>query len=213
MVYLVNRMPIVLSWQVDLAVYRTTSGPEVTQLVQAAQSLGSAALQLTETADRLPHDVAVEREAAIGQVDAVVSRQVNEAIAAVDAAAARQVKSTLDQAFAGITAQREGIRNDIAGEEGRANAIAERVRGVVDHAAAAGRSINVWTTQTVNEAERSARQTLTYAFSLAVGLVLATLFLLLCYRIAVARWVTRAGANGLRGGRPASFDHRLPKRV
>jgi hypothetical protein len=69
------------------------------------------------------------------------------------------------------------------------------VRGVVDRADEAGRSLNTATAQTIGTTEQATRRTLTHAFVLALVLVIAIALTLLAYRIAVKRWVLESGVH------------------
>jgi hypothetical protein len=199
--YLANRLPVVLAWRLELAVYRTANGPQVVKFVDntskfadATSSFAGATTRFTDAVVRFPQDLTAERTAAIRQLDAATARQVESAVKQLDAATARQVKSALDQAFAGVTGQREAIVRDLDAQASRAQAVVGDVRRVVERADEAGRSVNAATGQTIGAAEQSARRTLRYAFALAVALVLVTLLSLLCYRFAAGRLAPRSAA-------------------
>jgi hypothetical protein len=68
-------------------------------------------------------------------------------------------------------------------------AIVGDVRGVVERADDAGKSLNTATSQTINSTEQSARRTIRHAVVLVGLLIVGSLFALLLYRIALKRWV------------------------
>lgn len=181
LVFTVNRMPMILSWQVELASRHITSGPEIERFVndtsRFADSTGRFADATTRFADavvKFPQHLTTERTAAIEQLNVATTQQ---------------VKSGLDQAFAGIAEQREAMMRDVEAQESRVRAIVGDVRGVVERADEAGRSLNTATSQTISSTEQSARRTLTHAFLLAGLLIVGSLLALLLYRIALKRWV------------------------
>jgi hypothetical protein len=183
--YLANRLPIVLAWRMELAVYRTTNGPQVVKFVDntskfadATSSFAGATTRFSDAIVRFPQDLTAERTAAVQQIDAATTRQ---------------VKSALDQAFAGVTEQRQAIVRDLETQATHAKAVVADVRGVVERADEAGRSLNAQTGQTIGAAELSARRTMRYAFALAVALLFVTLLAMLCYRFAVRRWALPRG--------------------
>lgn len=192
--YLTNRLPMVLAWRLELAAYRTVNAPQLTRFNDNTSKFTEVATRFTEVVTRfaenvrqMPANLATERNAAIQQIEAVTTRQVQQ----VEAATTRQVKSAVDQAMAGVTEQRQAVIRDLEAQTSKARSVIGDVRGVVERADEAGRSVNAATGQTIGVAEQSTRRTLRYAFALAVALVLITLASLLCYRLAVRRWAPR----------------------
>jgi hypothetical protein len=187
MMFLVNRLPIVLAWQVDLSVYHATNTPQVVRFIdntskfventaRFADNTGRFAdstKRFAEAVVKFPADLTVERKAAVEQIDAATTRQ---------------VKSALDQTFAGVAEQRQAVVRDLEAQESRIRAVLADVRGVVERADEAGRSLNAATGQTIDNAEQSTRLTLNHAFLLAVCLVATALILLLLYRMSLKRW-------------------------
>jgi len=78
---------------------------------------------------------------------------------------------------------------DIDAQQSSIRAVVGDVRGIVERADEAGKSLNTATSQTINNTEQSARRTLTHAFVLAGLLIVGSLLALLLYRIALKRWV------------------------
>jgi len=188
-VYLVNRMPVVLTWSIDLSGDRLTSGPQVMQFVESTSRISEATKGLAEAFARMPKDLAAERTAAVEQLDKATTQQ---------------VKGAVDQWFAGVAGQREALARDVAAEreaivrdlaaqETRMRAVVADVRGVVERADEAGRSINTATSQTIGTTEQATRRTITHAAVLALVFVIGTALTLLAYRLAVKRWVFEPG--------------------
>lgn len=178
--FFLNRLPIVVAWQADLAVYRATSGPQVSRFVENTSKFADATTRFSDAIVKFPQDMSAERTAAIAQLDAATTRQ---------------VKSALDQSFAGIEQQRVGLLKDLESHEQRLDATVGKVRGIVERADAAGKSINAETTRTIDAAEASARRTVRMALTAAGALVLGTLLALLLYRLAVKRWASSAAST------------------
>jgi hypothetical protein len=181
LVFMINRMPMLLSWQVELASRHITSGPEIEKFVndtsRFADSTGRFADATTRFADavvKFPQHLTSERTAAIEQLNVATTQQ---------------VKSALDQTFVGITEQRQAMVRDVEAQESRLRAIVGDVRGVVERADEAGKSLNTATSQTINNTEHSARRTITHAVLLVGLLIVGSLLALLLYRIALKRWV------------------------
>lgn len=186
--YFLNRMPIVVGWQVDLAVSRATNDPQVVRFIDNTgkftdntKRFADATTRFSAAIVKFPQDLSAERKAAIEQIDAATTRQ---------------VKSALDQSFEHITRQREALFLDADGRQARLDATLEKVRGVVARAGEAGESLNARTSETIAAARDSARSTLDRAFVLSVAFVFVTLGLLLAYRVAVVRLALRRSPQG-----------------
>jgi len=181
LVFMFNRMPMVLSWQVELASRHMTRGPEIQRFVDDTGRIADSTARFTEattrfadTVVRFPQHLTGERTAAIEQLNVATTQQ---------------VKSALDQTFAGIAEQRQAMMRDIDAQQSSIRAVVGDVRGIVERADEAGKSLNTATSQTINNTEQSARRTLTHAFVLAGLLIVGSLLALLLYRIALKRWV------------------------
>src|SRR4051812_3662503 len=175
--YFMSRLPVVVSWEVDLALHRATNAPQVSQFVANTSKFADATTRFSAAVARYPQDLTAERTAAIAQLDA---------------ATGRQVKAALDQSFAGIAEQRAALLRDLESHEVRLDASIEKVGRIVERANDAGVAINSETGRTLERAEGGARRTLTFAFALAGALLIATLLSLLSYRFAVKRWASAA---------------------
>ena len=133
--YLTNRLPMVLAWRIELAAYRTVNAPQLTRFNDNTSKFTEVATRFTDVVTRfaenvrqMPANLATERTAAIQQLEAVTTRQVQQ----IEAASTRQVKLAVDQAFAGVTAQREAINRDLEAQTSKARAVIGDVRGVVE---------------------------------------------------------------------------------
>jgi hypothetical protein len=188
-IYLMNRMPVVMTWSIDLSVERMTSGPQVVRFVDSTSSFSDATTRFADSVARMPKDLAAERTAAMEQLDTATTRQVKGAVDQLFAGAGAQREALARD----VTAQREAIVRDLAAQETRMRAVVADVRGVVERADEAGQSINAATSQTIGTTERATRRTITHAAVLALVFVIGTALTLLAYRLAVKRWVFEPG--------------------
>jgi hypothetical protein len=196
LVFMINRMPTIMSWQVELASRHITSGPEIQKFVtdtsRFADSTGrfaDATMRFADAVVKFPQHLTSERTAAIEQLNVATTQQVKSAIEQLNVATTQQVKTALDQTFAGIDQQRQAMVRDVEAQQSSIRAIVGDVRSVVDRAEEAGKTLNTATGQTITNTEQSARRTITHAIVLAGLLIVGSLLALLLYRIALKRWV------------------------
>lgn len=156
--FFINRMPVILGWQIDLSVHRAIDNPQVTRFVDNTGRFANATTQFSAAVARYPKEFSAERVAAI------------------------------DQALAGVDQQRSALMKDLESHEHRIDESLGKVSGIVERAQEAGKSINVATSQTIGTAEDGARRTLILAFGLAIALIVFGLLFLLLYRLAIKRW-------------------------
>lgn len=77
MMYYTQRMPGLLSWQAEVAVYEIASQPEMKQLLTNSQQLATSAETFAKTAEQLPKVINDQRQAAIDQVfDRLMSEEI-----------------------------------------------------------------------------------------------------------------------------------------
>ncbi len=174
MMFLVQRMPLILGAQVERATHEATNTPEVLRFLDGIEKFNGGVdrfttqtgrftdvtARFTEVAAGYPKHMSTERAAAIEQAAAAV---------AVERAAA------IEQAAAAVAAERKAILADLETQDARVRRITDDVRGVLARADQAGISINAATTQTVAAAEHSSRRTLDRAFWLTLTLILVLL--------------------------------------
>jgi len=174
MMFLVQRMPLILGAQVERATADATSTPEVIRFLGGVDNFNDKVARFTDITERFtgvtrrftevaagyPKHVSTERAAAIEQASA--------AVAAERAAA-------IKQAAAAVAAERKAILADLEAQDSRLRRITDDVKGVLARADQAGVSINAATTQTVTAAEQSTRRTLDRAFWLTLILILVLL--------------------------------------
>jgi hypothetical protein len=195
MVYLFNRMPLLLSMHVELASRNATGTPQMVRFVDNTEKFAESTKRFADATTRVAEATtraagAINRTAdEVVKVPANLSGERKAAIEQIDAATTRQVKSALDQVFAGIAEQRQATVRDLEDQESRLRTVIADVRGVVERADEAGRSINTATGETIGATEQATRRTLNHAVALAILLIVATLLALLLYRLAVKRWV------------------------
>ena len=202
-IYLAARMPIVLSWQMELLALQATGGPQIVSFAQSTAKFADATAQVaaatTQTADaisrtadnvaKLPPELSAERQAAIDQLNVVV---------------AAQTKTAIEQTLAGVNLQREAITKEVEAQQSALRLLVADVKGVVDTANQAGLSLNAATGQTVATTEVATRRTLQLAFTLALILIVVILagipLSILFYRVAARRWANPQSLKGEQSG-------------
>ncbi len=96
--YYAQRVPMLLSWQVELTVYQLAAQPEARQVLSDVNDVAQSTKVFAKTAEGLPKLVNDQREAAINQL------------------------------FAGIAAERTNIIADLASQEAQLNKLLPQVR-------------------------------------------------------------------------------------
>jgi len=208
MMFLVQRMPLVLGAQVDQATLNATSTPEVIRFVTGVENMNerierftkvterftNATTRVTQVAASYPKELSTERSAAVEQVAAVTATERSAAI---------------NQVAAAVAAERKAIIADLDAQDSRLRRITDDMKGVLARADQAGVSINAATTQTVTAAELSTRRTLDRAFWLVLTLILVLLVGIpasaIVYRLVTSREArlarrTASDAAGAAGG-------------
>jgi len=171
MVFMVSRLPVLASYQVDLAAISATGTPEVRAFVASTEKFAEATTQFANAASGYPKALGTEREALVKQLAE---------------ATARERQAAIEQAAKSVAAERETIFKQIDAQDGRIRAILAQVKDVVARAEQAGTTVNASTSQTVASTEQSTHRILDHAFRLALVfvavVVLGVPLVLLIYR-------------------------------
>jgi hypothetical protein len=91
MMYYTQRMPFLLTWQVEILAYQLADQPESQQIIGDVNRLATAAESFAKTADKIPGLVSSEREAAIRQVFEEMRSQGADAVGVL-----KETRQTLD---------------------------------------------------------------------------------------------------------------------
>ena len=81
-----SRAPKLLNWQAQQLVYQTAATPEARQMMVDSQRLIDVSEQFATVAEQLPGQITAEREAAIAQIQEVISQERTGLLAEIDAA-------------------------------------------------------------------------------------------------------------------------------
>ena len=153
-----SRMPMLLAYQVDLAVKDATSTPEILRVVASTEKFAASTEKFAEAVVKYPRDFSAEREAAVKQVAAAAEHE------------------------------RQAIIKQLEQQDGRVRAIVGDVTRLVERAEQAGTSLNQSTAQTVTTTEQATRRIMNQAFWLSLVLLVVVLFgvpaAVLAYRVA-----------------------------
>ncbi len=128
--FYLQRMPMLLSWQAELLMIDTASEPESRQLLananSATASLDRITQEVTELRAQLPGVISAERKAILDRVEVMFDEQRQRAI---------------DQALVGLSAEREALIQQLAGEEERLGPVITELRQTVESTTALSDSI------------------------------------------------------------------------
>jgi hypothetical protein len=221
--FIVTRMPILMSYQIDLGVHSATSAPELRQFVAATDKFAEQAGKIAEQAGKLaegggrigdgsakiaeqirrftdavvkyPQDLSGERQAAVVQLADVT---------------ARERKAAIEQTAGVVATEREAIFKRLDDQEGRLRTVLGDVKGLLDQADRVTASMNASTASTITTTRHAADGALTHA--LVLGLIFLAALLLgvpvasLVYRLACRRLLGAPAAPRDRGNGGAGPD-------
>jgi hypothetical protein len=169
--YVGSRLPILMAYQIDLAVSNTIESPEIRSVVGSTEKFAGATERFAEAVTKYPKDFSAEREAAVKQVADVT---------------ARERQAAIEQASRTIAAEREAILKEIEKQDGRIRGIVGDVSALVARAEQAGTTVNASTAQTIAATEQATRRMLDHVLRVSVILILVLLLgvplVLLTYR-------------------------------
>jgi hypothetical protein len=174
MMFLVQRMPLVLGAQVERATHDATNTPEVLRFLDGIDKFNGGVDRFTTHTGRFTDATARFTDVAAGYPDQLSSERAA-AIEQASAAVAAERAAAIEQAAAAVAAERKAILVELEAQDSRLRRITDDVKGVLARADQAGVSINAATTQTLSAAEQSTRRTLDRAFWMTLTLILVLL--------------------------------------
>jgi len=145
LLFLVERMHLLLGWEAELIASRATSMPDIRDFVQSAGKFADATTRLADTAAKFPQDVSTERQAAVTQISDEMAKQ------------------------------RIALMNDVEQQSERLNKLLAHAGQLIDQVGKTGAGINSDTTATVLAGEQASRRVLNHAFALALVLTLVVI--------------------------------------
>jgi hypothetical protein len=173
--FMIQRMPIILQWQVELAMSDVSDMPIAQQFVTASTGLAKATTQIADTTASYPAALATEREAAITQLDRAVAAQRRALLTDLTTAVDAQRRALIDDLTRAVDAQRRALVADLDVPQAHVKGLLGDVNNTLDRAERAGLSINSGAARTVDATEQASRRTLVFAFALAVALLFCAL--------------------------------------
>jgi hypothetical protein len=174
MMFLVQRMPLVLGAQVERATHDATNTPEVLRFLDGIEKFNGGVERFTTHTGRFSDATARFADVAAGYPKELSTERAA-AIEQASAAVATERAAAINQAAGAVAAERKAILAELEAQDSRLRRITDDVKGVLARADQAGVSINAATTQTVTAAEQSTRRTLDRAFWLTLTLILVLL--------------------------------------
>ena len=154
--YTVSRMPILMAYQIDLAVSNSIESPEIRKFVDSTDRFAGATGRFADAVVKYPKDLSVEREAAVKQLGELT---------------ARERQAAIEQASRTIATEREKIFKEIEAQDGRIRGILGDVTKLVERAELAGANLSKATAETITTTENATQRTLDQAFRLTLILV------------------------------------------
>ena len=171
MIYMTVRMPLVLGWQVEYVATRVTATPEVLRIAGSTE-------EFVKILNKYPAELATERQAALTQVQSLVTTE-------------RQ--ATVDQVARAVAAEREAISRDVTTQQSSVRQIIADVQRVVETTVRATESVNAEAGKTIARTEEAGRRSMILGFRLVFATILLVVVgapaVLLLYRLANKRWV------------------------
>lgn len=126
--YYVQRMPELVSWQAELLIIDTLAEPEVRGVLRDAAAAAEAATVASESARRLTDEVTTLR----AQLPALVASERAAVLDAVAGVVDEQRQAAIEQALAGLRAEREATIRQIAGEQERLGPVIKDLREAIE---------------------------------------------------------------------------------
>jgi hypothetical protein len=175
MVYLMQRMPMIVGMQAEVAAINSTNAPQLVRINDSMEKIGASFAKITEVFAKWPSQISAERQSAVNQVATATAAERKSALEQVSAerdAALKQVqsvvaaerKAALDHASAAVAAERKAIFEQVDKETGKVQKILADAKGVVDRIDQTGASLKTNTTQTVGVTEQAATRIIDRVF-------------------------------------------------
>ena len=131
-----QRMPMLVSWQVELLMIDTASEPESQQLLSNLESVANSVEQITS-----------EITAFRAQAPALISQERSEALRQVQTILEEQREEAINQTFEGISVERKAIIEQLATEEERLGDLVTELRQTVESTTALSDSVRSTTAE------------------------------------------------------------------
>lgn len=158
--YIALRMPIVLSWQMDLAAMSLTGTPELKKVADSTEVFAKATTDFSKSTADLVANLGTERKAALDQTATILA---TERAAAID-----QIADRLEN-------QRKGIVTDLNQQQKNMEALLRGVGDLVSQANQTVKIANAETVDTIGKTQRAAEATIDRVFIWVTALVIVLL--------------------------------------
>jgi hypothetical protein len=172
LLYLIQRMPILMQWQIRREIDVALSNAQVEKFVADTGQFAAATEKFANVMEAYPKQFETDSQELV--------KQLHEALTAERTAA-------LEQADKSVTVQREAMFKGLDDQTARLGQLVDKIDHVIANLDKAGASVNDSTKSTVAVAEQSTRSLLNHAFLLAAALVAIIVAAMLGYRVASRR--------------------------
>jgi hypothetical protein len=146
--YFTKRLPLLLAPTAAQIYFEIAATDEATQIRDNIQSFTDTAQQFATTVDDLPEEVlqhvAVEREAAIRQIDEALSAQRDAAIAQIQEVIATERDAAIQQVAGALRTEREAFMASLESEEPRIENLLTEMRRTIEAGAQLTESLAVF---------------------------------------------------------------------
>jgi len=180
MLFILQRLPIIMQWQMRREIDAALSNESVTQFVTETGNFSAATAKFADAVAAYPDQFKRDTQDMVKQLQAAIT--------------AERV-GMFDEANKTLTNQREAMFKSLDDQTTKLGQVVDKIDKAIASLDQAGTSINDSTTKTVTVAETSTRSLLNHAFLLAVALIVIILAAMLTYRATSRRMSQVRGAE------------------
>jgi len=101
-IFMVERQPTLLRWQVEQIFYDLAVEPELADLLSSSADIGQAARRISMTVEKMPAIITAERKAAIEQTFQGLDKEIAQVIRELS----KERQAAIEQAFQGVSKER-----------------------------------------------------------------------------------------------------------
>lgn len=177
-VYLMERMPMILSWSTELALARSLQAPSMTKFVENTGKFADATREFAQATAGYPDKLTAERQAAVVQIAGEADELVASLTKTLDIQQAKlsdERKAAVEQVAGEVDRQRAALLTDVDAQQAKLSTMLADVKGIVADAHGMVDATRVATTQTLQLADTSAAALIDRVFRYACILIVLIL--------------------------------------
>lgn len=157
-VYLMERMPMILSWSTELALARSLQAPSMTKFVENTGKFADATREFAQATAGYPDKLSAERQAAVVQIAGEADELVASLTKSLDTQQAKlsdERKAAVEQVSGEVDKQREALLKDVDAQQAKISTMLADVKGIVADTQTVVEQTRVATSQTLQQADTS----------------------------------------------------------